>query len=139
MYLSNFKFLFCLRYALDVYLLPQRPRSFNMMIVRGMHLFPYCHVNILETEACGMSLTQQHTKFSVIKPFNRLLRKYYFGSSCDILKYTILEFLWRGVGKAQNNYRTARMLAVIYNGCIPKAKYIQLHCDYLYEHIIIWS
>jgi len=43
-----------------------------------MYLFPYCNVNILETEACGlglirffsMNLTQQHTKFSIVKLFN---------------------------------------------------------------------
>jgi hypothetical protein len=70
-------------------------------------------------------------------PVNHLLQKDNFGSSCDILKYTVPGCLWRGVGKAENNYRTAGFPAIIYTGCIPKAKYIQLHCDYLYEHIMI--
>jgi hypothetical protein len=49
-----------------------------------------------------------------------------------------LEYSWKGVGKAQNNYRTAGVPTMIYTGCTPKATmYMQLHCDYHYEHITI--
>ena len=46
--------------------------------------------------------------------------------------------LTEGCGKS-TKYRTAGVPAMLYTGCIPKTKCMQLHCDYLYERIVIRS